>query len=299
MLEVLVLALLLGASLGQQHCLPGQEECGLTCCAVNSGATCCNATSDPNNVGCAPPGVLCCRVTDGYCNSTVPQCCLNPNSRHDNCAPENATCCPSDARGWCDGATEQCCPSAGCAPKEAECCGSLVCSGPSKCCGRESGYYACVDPAKDTCCNTFVCPGTGRNCSCGVCYDEKTEQCCSYRNTCSLSATCCGLGWYSRDQVCCKSGTVCCSAITGSYTLNSNVCADPATDFCCTYYDASSVAFSTACPVGTLCCPSQSGSAYGNDGCCAGHMAVNSTCGGMDDSCPYSAGVKLHRKRRQ
>lgn len=282
--------LLFDGSAGQK-CLPGQEKCGLTCCAVNSGYTCCQADGEDDHKGCAPPGAQCCWPTPlGYCN-VGESCCDFQFPSKPVCKPNTSICCESDERGFCDPTTQQCCSSdgGGCQPKSALCCGASSCEPPLQCCGGK-----CYHPKNQTCCGDhsggFICNGVNQPCDCGICYNNKTSQCCAYGQLCDGGTQCCGSS-ESGHPICCSNTTVCCPKVTlkGEIIMSApGVCADPKKEFCCQFYDGSSALLSIACPLGTLCCQSQYNSPYSNDGCCLGHLAVNSTCSGTYDSCPYN-----------
>jgi hypothetical protein len=129
-------------------------------------------------------------------------------------------------------------------------------------------------------CNDSYTPATS-----GICYDTKTEQCCSAYNDCQegmfknsaclKNQTCC-TPMRAGPPTCCAPGMSCCQGECYDPKIHtccpesypSDLCGAPAlctaTESCCMAY------YSQCCPTGTYCCSDY----HGNSGCISNDYPV-------------------------
>ena len=151
-------------------------------------------------------------------------------------------------------------------------------------CSSYGTAASCLSFSSSGCawCNASYAPSTS-----GVCYNSKTEQCCSAYNECQHgpfqnaaclnNQTCCTpIG--SGPPTCCAPGMKCCQGLCYDPQVNSccpesypmDLCGGPTlcglTDSCCSSY------YSTCCANGYYCCSDY----HGNSGCFPNDYPVRS-----------------------
>ncbi len=179
-------------------------------------------------------------------------------------------------------------------------------------CSSHQTATACLSASSSGCawCNESYSPSTS-----GVCYDAKTEQCCSAYNECQegrfqnsaclRNQSCCtplGTG----PPVCCAPGMSCCQGHCYDPKVHSccpesypeDLCGSPAlcalTDSCCSAY------YAMCCGEGSYCCSDYHANSWCfpneypvpcDPGMCQRACPAGSMCGGCPKGCKFPNGT--------